>query len=77
MIENYRTGNYEKFEFMADTFFCPGFGSVQFRGSQSNTLLSILMTEFDEAFIFSILHIGFERWAQEATILASGGKVDL
>jgi hypothetical protein len=58
MIENYRTGNYEKFEFMADTFFHPGFGSVQFQGSQSNTLLSILMTEFDEAFIFSILHNG-------------------
>jgi hypothetical protein len=39
-------------------------------------LLSILMTEFDEAFIVSILHNGFNRWAQEATIMASGRKVD-
>jgi hypothetical protein len=30
MIENYQSANYDKFEFMADTFFCAGFGSVQF-----------------------------------------------
>jgi hypothetical protein len=76
MIENYQSADYNKFEFMADTFFRAGFGSVQFRGSQSNMLLSNLMTEFDEAFIVSILHNGFNRWAQEATIMASGGKVD-
>jgi hypothetical protein len=76
MFENYRSGNYDKFEFMADTFFRAGFGIVQFRGSQSNMLLSVLMTEFDEAFIISILHNAFNRWAQEATIMASGGNVD-
>jgi hypothetical protein len=76
MIENYRSGDYDKFEFMADTFFRAGFGSVQFRGSQSHMLLSVMMTEFDEAFIISILHNAFDRWAQEATIMASGGNVD-
>jgi hypothetical protein len=35
-----------------------------------------MMTEFDEAFIISILHNAFDRWAQEATIMASGGNVD-
>jgi hypothetical protein len=39
-------------------------------------LLSILMTEFDEAFIVSICHNGFDRWAQEATIMTFGGNVD-
>jgi hypothetical protein len=39
-------------------------------------LLSLMMTEFDEAFIVSILHNSFDRWAQEAAIIASGGKVD-
>jgi hypothetical protein len=61
MIENYRSSDYDKFEFMADTFFRAGFGSVQFRGSQSNMLLSVLMTEFDKASIISILHNGFDR----------------
>jgi hypothetical protein len=61
---------------MADTFFRAGFGSVQFRGSQSHMLLSVMTTEFDEAFIISILHNAFNRRAQEATIMASGGNVD-
>jgi hypothetical protein len=76
MIENYRNGDYDKFEFMADSFFRAGFGSVQFRGLRTNMLLSVMMTEFDEAFIVSLLHNGFDRWAQEAAIIASGGKVD-
>jgi hypothetical protein len=34
------------------------------------------MTEFDETFIVAILHNGFNRWAQEAAIIASGGEVN-
>jgi hypothetical protein len=39
-------------------------------------LLSVMMTEFDEAFIVSLLHNSFDRWAQEVAIIASDGKVD-
>jgi hypothetical protein len=75
-IKNYRSGDFQKFEFMADTFFCAGFGSVQFRGLLSRILISDFITEFDEAFIVAILHNGFDRWAQEAAIIASGGEVN-
>jgi hypothetical protein len=61
---------------MADTFFWAGFGSVQFQGSQSRILILDFMTEFDEAFIVAILHNGFDRWVQEAAIIASGGEVN-
>jgi hypothetical protein len=57
---------------MADSFFRAGFGSVQFRGLRTNMLLSVMMTELDEAFIVSLLHNGFDRWAQEAAIIARG-----
>jgi hypothetical protein len=77
MIENYRNGDNDKFEFMADTFFCAGVGtSVQFQDFQTNMLLLVMMTEFDEAFIVSRLHNSFDRWAQEVAIIASGRKVD-
>jgi hypothetical protein len=76
MIENYRSGDMEKFNLLADTFFRAGFGSVQYRGAQSNMLLSEIMTEFDEAFIVAILHNGFDRWVQEAAIINNEGTVD-
>jgi hypothetical protein len=47
-----------------------------FKVFQTNMLLLVMMTEFDEAFIVSILHNSFDRWAQEVAIIASGGKVD-
>lgn len=76
MLEVYRGGAMDKFKIWADHFFRVGYGSADFRGAQSNMLLSDFLTVFDEAFIVAVVHNGFERWVQEAVILASGGIVD-
>jgi hypothetical protein len=52
----------KKFQLMADTFFCAGFGSVQFWGAQSTVLLPDMMSVFDEAFIVSILNNDHCQW---------------